>query len=279
MPATIIGNSEWTSRGLVLTAQDAQEQVNGLVNVQVTYVGPASRHDQISREFYQDAPPPIFPSVVSPSELVTNRLYMVSRSVSRANGLTTVQADYVGGLQRSGFNGYFLSESVERGKRATAYNYFGGTVLNSVVVSSFTIINVGTFTAETATMRAPLNYTPGGVLRNTTIGSVFLYDERIKLVEFVRIANTSAAVVPSFTRADLASLSKTQQGNVNFFGVTAQGPSDASFADLWLVDGPDEVKEFGLLSFEKDTPIAYTESSSFVTPTVEVVTLTHRLSR
>jgi hypothetical protein len=272
MPATIIGNSEWTSRGLVLTAQDAQEQVNGLVNVQVTYVGPASRHDQISRSFYLDATPPIWPQVVSPSELVTNRLYMVSRSVSRANGLTTIQANYVGGLQRSGFNGYFLSESIESGKRATAYNYFDGSVLNSIT-------NVGTFSAKTVTIRAPLNYTPGGVLRNTTIGSVFLYNERIKLVEFVRIANTSAAVVPSFTRADLASLSKTQQGDVNFFGVTAQGPSDASFADLWLVDGPDEVKELGLLSFEKDTPIAYTESSSFVTPTVEVVTLTHRLSR
>jgi hypothetical protein len=188
MPATIIGNSEWTSRGLVLTAQNAQEQVNGLVNVQVTYVGPASRHDQISRSFYLDAPPPIFPSVVSASELVTGRLYMVSRSVSRENGLTTVQAEYVGGLQRAGFKGYFLSEQREIGKTLQAYNYATNEPASGFIQQ---------------TISAPFG--PRGTRRTASVPRKFIYDERIKVVEFVRINGQSSAQLPTFYRSDIAS--------------------------------------------------------------------------
>jgi len=186
MPATIIGNSEWTSRGLVLTAQDAQEQVNGLVNVQVTYVGPASRHDQISRSFYLDAPPPIFPSVVSPSELVTGRLYMVSRSVSRENGLTTVQATYVGGLQRAGFKGYFLSEQREQGKTLQAFNYAPGSLEDYF-----------------GGISEPFG--PRGQRKIASEPRTFIYDERIKVVEFVRINGQISAKLPLFYRNDIAS--------------------------------------------------------------------------
>ena len=249
MPATIIGNSEWTSRGLVLTAQDAQEQVNGLVNVQVTYVGPASRHDQISRSFYLDAPPPIFPSVVSPSELVTNRLYMESRSVSRANGLTTVQANYVCGLQRAGFNGYFLSEQRETAKSALFANWTEQTQIVSGGTISF----------------LPGIIPPGGGLPRPVIEATrFIYDERIKLVDFVRVANTAACSLPTFTRADLASI---------LVNPAAQN------ADVWRMDGPTEALTAGLLTFEKTTPVPYTESVTYVTPTVQIVTLTYRLSR
>jgi hypothetical protein len=269
MPATIIGNSQWTSRGLVLTAQDAQEQVNGLVNVQVTYVGPASRHDEISRSFYLDAQPPIFPTVVSPSELVTNRLYMVSRSVSRANGLTTVTAQYAGGLQRAGFRGYFLSESIEKGKKGQAFNYFDGTQL-------YQSIGFGSFTVS-----APLTVTPNGTTRTTGAGSSFLYDERVKIVEFMRVNKQSSVVLPTFFRADLASIVGAQENILwrRWLGDLARLPEDAASSDLWVVDGPEEIKGFGQLSFEKETPVGFTESSSYVTPTVEIVTLTYRLSR
>jgi hypothetical protein len=191
MPATIIGNSEWTSRGLVLTAQNAQEQVNGLVNVQVTYVGPASRHDQISRNFYLDAQPPIFPTVVSPSELVTNRLYMVSRSVSRENGLTTVQAEYVGGLQRTGFKGYFLSEQREQGKKLQAYNYaanFTGSMLYFSFITNYS-----------------QPFGPRGARKIASLPRQFIYDERIKVIEFVRVNGQASAQVPVFYRNDMAS--------------------------------------------------------------------------
>jgi hypothetical protein len=119
MPATIIGSTEWNTRGLVLTRQDAQEQVNGLVTVQCEYVGPAEKHDIISRSFYTDAPPPIWPSVVNKNELLGNRLYMESRSVTRANGLTQVNASYVGGLVRTGFAGYYLRTARETGGTVT----------------------------------------------------------------------------------------------------------------------------------------------------------------
>jgi hypothetical protein len=258
MPATIIGNSEWTSRGLVLTAQDAQEQVNGLVNVQVTYVGPASRHDQISREFYQDAPPPIWPSVVSRGELVTNRLYMESRSVSRANGLTTVQANYVGGLQRAGFRGYFLSEQQEVAKSALYANYTDvtQTSIPGAIVVLAAIVPPG-----------------GGALRNVIGLSRFIYDETIKLVEFVRINKVTACQPPVFTRSDLASIL------VSGLYYAGSGFSGALEADVWKMDGPTEALTAGLLTFEKTTPVPYTESVTYVTPTVQIVTLTYRLSR
>jgi hypothetical protein len=272
MPATIIGNSEWTSRGLVLTAQDAQEQVNGLVNVQVTYVGPSSRHDEISRSFYLDAPPPIFPSVVNPSELVTGRLFMTDRSVNRANGLTTVQASYVGGLQRSGFNGYFLSEQQEQGKRAKAVNYFEGTTLTSTT-------STGTTSSMSVIIFAPVAFSPSGTPRNATLSNNFLYDERIKVVEFVRVAGTAAAKLPTFVRSDLVSIVRFQADTFNYGAASTEGPPDPLAADLWVVDGPEDILKFGQRSFERDTLVPSTESSTFVTPTVEIVSLTFRLSR
>jgi hypothetical protein len=46
MPSTIIGSASWNATGLVLSAQSAQEQVTGLVNVQVTYVAPVTKQSQ-----------------------------------------------------------------------------------------------------------------------------------------------------------------------------------------------------------------------------------------
>jgi hypothetical protein len=241
MPATIIGNSEWTLRGLVLTAQDAQEQVNGLVNVQVTYVGPASRHDQISREFYQDAPPPIWPSVVSPSELVTNRLYMESRSVSRANGLTTVQANYVSGLQRSGFSGYFLRETTESPRGGFAGNYVGQSGVGGIVDPS-------------------ASFRPTGGL------TLFIYEQRIKQVQFVQIGNVALVSLPVFFRQDMVSILRNAYSSNNVEGL-----------DLWVASfEPTDAYLAGLNSYEKDTPARFTESAEYVTPTVKLITRTYR---
>ena len=123
MPSTIIGSASWNSTGLVLSQQSAQEQVTGLINVQVTYVAPVTKQSQASAKFYTDAPPPIWPTVVLRSELVTNNLYLVDRTIERANGLLTIQANYVGALQRAGFKGYYLREQVEPRRRALSYNY------------------------------------------------------------------------------------------------------------------------------------------------------------
>jgi hypothetical protein len=244
MPATIIGNSEWTARGLVLTAQNAQEQVNGLVNVQVTYVGPASRHDQISRNFYLDAPPPIFPTVVSPSELVTNRLYMVSRSVSRANGLTTVQADYVGGLQRSGFNGYFLKTEKEPSQSGIAY--FLGPVPTGPFPPGFT----------------------GSTIFQTALGDFalrevgfFNFDLISQVYEFVEIGNTTAVKLPPVTRN---SLMQIYDGDSQF----ALPAEKAYSAPIVGINGTNYYAEgYADIKFQRKV----VDSPQFVTPTVKII--------
>jgi hypothetical protein len=266
MPATIIGNNEWNQRGLVLTAQDAQEQVNGLVNVQATYVGPSSKHDIISRSFYQDAPPPIWPSVVNRSELVTDRLYMESRAVTRANGLTTVRASYVGGLQRAGFNGYFLSEFVEKNKKAKAYNYVETETLYSQS-STGTLGTVG-FAVLANRVKSPT-----GSTRLASAPLQFTYNEKIKKIEFVRIGEASSARLPIFYRSDCAFI--VRPGTPYTFGLSGVlSPTTADSANLWIVDAPEE-----LASFEQNTPVPFSEDLSYITPTVKVVTLEYRLTR
>lgn len=255
MPATVIGSAEWNTRGIVLSRQTAQEQVNGLVNVQVEYSIPASKQYQIDRMFYVDAPPPIWPTVVNRAEMLTNNLYMVQRSISRANGLVIVNAEYSSGLKRAGFRGYFVRENVETGKKAFAYNYI--TIAQGGMPGLYTLI------------KSPA---PNSVLRSTDPGSLFLYDERIKTVEFVTIGGRSAASAPVFTRESLVSA----LAPISNIGIAT---SDATTADLWRVGGPVEAYVAGLLSFEKDTPIIPLESAEYVTPSVQVVTLTYRLSR
>lgn len=275
MPSIIIGSPRWNATGLTITAQSAQEQINGLLNVQVTYVAPATKQTQASAKFYLDAAPPIWPSVVERSELVTNNLYMVDRTIERANGMVTVQANYVGGLQRAGFRGYYLREQVEYGKLGQAYNYGKSTL--------------GTFFV----------YTPTGSLANVGYNTAFTYDERIKLVEFVRIGRLQAVTLPTFYRSDLASILKQSRsgrssysnavvdgtpvfspsGGIGTWRFSSDSPEAAESADLWVAAGPADALRAGLLSFEKTSPVPSTESAEFITPTVQVVSRIYRLSR
>jgi hypothetical protein len=272
MPSTVIGNATWNSTGLVLSQQTAQEQVTGLVNVQVTYVAPVTKQSQVSAKFYTDAPPPIFPSVVLRSELVTNNLYLVDRTIERANGLLTIQANYVGALQRAGFKGYYLREQNEYGKLGQAYNYGRS--------------RFGPLTA----------YVPGGGTREVGFNTSFVYDERLKVVEFVRIGRQQSVTLPTFYRADLVSVLTQKQsgissysnisgggfslsGGVGSWRFSSDAPQAVATADLWIASGSDAALRAGLLSFEKTTPVPSTESAEYVTPTVQIVTLTHRLSR
>jgi hypothetical protein len=240
MPSTVIGNATWNSTGLVLSAQSAQEQVTGLVNVQVTYVAPVTKQSQASAKFYTDAPPPIFPSVVLRSELVTNNLYLVDRTIERANGLLTIQANYVGALQRAGFKGYYLREQVEPRRRALSYNYTNTASLVS-------------------------QYDPTGALRRVTVPKLIIYDERLPSLFSLRIGRSQAVSPPTFFRADMVSVAKNAAA--------------AAAADLWVVTGPSDANAQGFLSFEKTTPITPTEGSTYITPTVQAISLSYRLSQ
>lgn len=244
MPSTIVGSPTWNQRGLVITSMDAQEQVNGLVTVQVEYTGPSERHDIISRSFYQDAPPPIFPSVVSPSELVTNRLYMESRTVTRANGLTTVKANYVGGLVRQGFRGFFISEQLDQTRRD--YILTNGEVTFANFVGSVSLANAAFFNLR--------------------------YEVYEISLEFVRVGQTSSASLPEIQKSDLAR--NFRASSVPGINVVDQGafPGEAPAPMPFVFGVPWDEYTLNnkLLSVE--------ESREFATPTVAVVTLRHRLT-
>jgi hypothetical protein len=264
MASIIIGSQNWNTRGIVLTNQSAQEQVNGLVTVSVQYVMPASRKAELDRFFYVDAPPPIWPEVVNRGELLTNNLYMVERSIERSNGLINVTASYVSGLQRLGSQGYFLREMQETNKRGTAYNYWNSNILWQ---------STGTFSS--IAYLAPVVATPSGGTANVTFGLGFVFTERVKLVEFVRIGSAFAAKLPTFTRSDIASL--IQQSGGAFSQFDFGSPDTTSASDVWVVEG--NASTAAQRSFEKTTPVGFTETSNYITPSVEIVTLDYRLVR
>jgi hypothetical protein len=244
MSSTVIGNATWSSTGLILSQQSAQEQVTGLVNVQLTYVCPAAKQHALARSFYLDAPPPIFPSVITRAELLTNNLYMTTRTVERLNGLCYIRAEYAGGLRRAGFRGYFQRETLELRKRASAYNY---VTASPIVISGF---------GSVSTLIVLVN-DPAGKQRRATLPTSFTYDERIQQLAFVRIGQEQAISLPTFYRADLVALSPRS--------------ASAAASDLWVIPGDPSVP------YEKTTPILGTDSSEYVTPRVQVITRTYRL--
>jgi hypothetical protein len=97
MPALVHTNSALQG-GFAKVSESVSEQASGLVTVQMQFVCRASNSARLSRLFYSDAPPPIFPDALNAADLITRRLYMVNRSVEQSNGLTYVQAEYAGGF-------------------------------------------------------------------------------------------------------------------------------------------------------------------------------------
>jgi hypothetical protein len=239
MPAIVRGSAEWNQRGLILSRMDAQEQVNGLVNVQVEYVGPSTRHDIISRSFYQDAPPPIWPSVVSPGELVTNRLYMESRTVERANGLTKVRANYVGGLQRAGFNGYFLRTDKETGRSGVALP--AGSV--KVDQGAFSVISIVGETDD-----GVFGYDFSGVFIRHTI-------------EFMQIGDAYAVKEPKFTFKDMF---VPETARLLFSRDTATDPN-AIFSLPEILFGS------GFVKLGEYLPPKFIDRAQYITPLVKVI--------
>jgi len=244
MPATVIGSAEWNTRGIVLSGQTAQEQVNGLVNVQVEYAIPASKQYQIDRMFYVDAPPPIWPTVVNRAEMLTNNLYMVQRSISRGNGLVTVNAEYVSGLKRAGFNGYFLKTQKEPNKSAVGYmlgpvptgpfppGYTGITIFRTSL-GDFTVREIGFFSFELIT----------------------------RTYEFVQIGEATAVRLPKVTRNDLMQI----QGGEGQYLWTAQ---KALSAPIHVIgDKTYYAENYASEEFQRSS----TESPQHITPSVKII--------
>ena len=102
MPSIVHRSPSFAARGFAIVSHSAVEQVNGLIEVQCRYVTTANRAADFSSKFYPDAPPPLHPPCVQTADLITGRLYMRNRQISQANGLVTVDAEYVGGFIRQG---------------------------------------------------------------------------------------------------------------------------------------------------------------------------------
>jgi hypothetical protein len=113
MPTIIQTSAAFDALGFALTKQAHTEQVNGLVAVALEFVAKAQSVDSLSQKFYPDAPPPIYPSCISKNELLTKQLYMSDRTVSKANGMITIAANYYGGINRAGWSGYFTTVEKE----------------------------------------------------------------------------------------------------------------------------------------------------------------------
>jgi hypothetical protein len=245
MPATIVKGSVFSSRGIVLASSSCVEQVNGLVEVQTRWFVDKARQTEIDRLFFVDAQPPSDPGCITKSSLLTQRLYMVSRSVTSENGFLAIDASYVGALARPGSRGYYLTEEkgpIERGTNFYALPY---AILGSVTV----------FAESVPASR----------------GYVFDYFTKEITFEYVEINKLTATAIPEPTFNDLFVF-------VKLIGVFGEGASMLDSLDVIFGSqarvlpslaglGP---RQEVLRSNYNKIPVRTAEPSSFLTPTVKI---------
>lgn len=231
MPSLVVSSPKFTQSGIALSASSCVEQVNGLVQMQATYTIAASRQSQLDSLFYVDSQPPIHPTCISKSNLLTNRLYMVQRSVSTSNGFCTVNADYVGGLVRAGFRGYYLTEQFDR------------TEGNEITGDIASLIQQGV----------------SGQVFSTAIR----HDRYEISVEFVKIGQEFASVLPAIKSSDLARNWRA----TSFAGGLGERPVSMPY----IFDRPYDQWRLSMMFPTVE------ESRAYQTPIVSVVTLKHRL--
>jgi hypothetical protein len=131
MPAIVHKNAALASKGFALTDQSISTEPTGLVRVALRYTFTIDKQPQLYRLFYPEAPPPEPPPVAIGS--LVGKLYMVNYSTQRANGLVTVDAEYVGArptldannldiYTTTDYESQTVSFDLEIGRRMTNYN-------------------------------------------------------------------------------------------------------------------------------------------------------------
>lgn len=239
MPSLIVSSPSFAQSGIALSASSCTEQVNGLVEVSATYSILGSQQSRIDALFYVDAPPPIHPSCINRANLLTNRLYMKTRSVSASNGICTVTAQYVGALVRQGFVGYYLTEQLDQ--KVQTFNIESALIAgggNAIIIS-------------------------GGL---ASVQTNIRYDTYQITVEFMQVGDLYAATPPQITSRDL--IRNFRATNPTFVGgVETPAPtpfigSFGMFYDEWL--------------YKSQSPNSQ-ESFAYLTPTVRVVSVKHAL--
>jgi hypothetical protein len=164
MPSIIHQSAAMDLRGLALVSQSVQEQVTGLVNVSVEYV--TATPERVSDLFYTDAPPPIWPTSVDEWALQNRSLYMVSRNMTKANGLTTISAEYAGGLlARNGSPTMLIST-----EREGPFGYSNSSAAQTIYVSNYP--NAPTSWEDVTTS---LTYTPAERLSYYAIAHEYIF--------------------------------------------------------------------------------------------------------
>lgn len=184
MPAILIKSPAFQSRGIALASSSCVEQVNGLVEVQTSYVVDQARQNEIDRLFFVDAQPPIEPSCITKASLLTQRLYMVTRSVSSQNGYLNIEAAYVGALARPGSQGFYLTEG--KGPSTVAASFLGQLI-------------------------TPIT---GFSFNSSMTVYIFRFYSKEITVEFVEIGSASSVAIPTFSFFDLFVLEEM----LNVFG-------------------------------------------------------------
>ena len=237
MAAILVKGSQFSSLGMALSASSCVEQVNGLVEVQARFFVDKSRQAEIDRLFFVDAQPPIDPSCVTKASLLTQRLYMVSRSVTSENGLLAVEASYVGALARPGSRGFFL------------------TVAKGPTVAGFIQQGIGRNEQ---------------VLGGTFSQKVFFFDYFVNeiTVEFVQIGTVTAAAIPTFTINDVFSLVKMK--------IATSGTGPFTTAQV-LGDMDPRSPNYRVYASFGATLLRTEEPASFLTPTVKVAKVRYSL--
>jgi hypothetical protein len=245
MPATIVKGSLFSSRGIVLASSSCVEQVNGLVEVQTRWFVDKARQTEIDRLFFVDAQPPTEPGCITKSSLLTQRLYMVTRSVSSENGFLVVEASYVGALARPGSRGYYLTE--EKGAILRGTNFYA--VPYAIAGEPF--VFVGPVPASR--------------------GYVFDYYNKEITVEYVEIDNLTATAIPELTFDDLFVFVKL----INVFGSGASMLDSLAVmfgSQLGVLPGAAGLgprAEFLATNYNRKV-VRTQEPSSFLTPTVRI---------
>jgi len=245
MPATIVKGSVFSSRGIVLASSSCVEQVNGLVEVQTRWFVDKARQTEIDRLFFVDAQPPSDPGCIIKSSLLTQRLYMVSRSVTSENGFLSVEASYVGALARPGSRGYYLTE--ERGPIVFGQNYYA---LPYAILDNTTVFGEGVPASR---------------------GYVFSYFTKEMTFEYVEIDNLTATAITEPTFNDLFVFVKL---------VSVYGEGASMLDSLAVIFGSQArvlpslaglgARQEVLRSNFNKIPVRTLEPSSFLTPTVKI---------
>jgi hypothetical protein len=245
MPATIVKGSVFSSRGIVLASSSCVEQVNGLVEVQTRWFVDKARQTEIDRLFFVDAQPPSDPGCITKSSLLTQRLYMVSRSVTSENGFLSVEASYVGALARPGSRGYYRTE--EKGPIVFGQNYYA---LPYAILGDLTVF---------------------GELVPASRGYVFSYFTKEMTFEYVEIDNLTATAITEPTFNDLFVF-------VKLVSVYGEGASmldslavifGSQARVLPSIAGLGPRQEVLRSNFNK-IPVRTSEPASFLTPTVKI---------